>query len=99
MWMSEATDVGVGGVLLLDDREILFDSLHHVGHRAGRIVRAVDRPLEHRFRNDVRLDLVAGDELDVVDGEDVRRVRHRDHEPAPDLAQRQGHELDRDVPR
>ena len=74
-------------------------SLHHVGHGAGRVVRAVDRLLDAAFGGDVRLDFVAGDELDVVDGEDVRRIAHRDHQPAAGARDRERHELGGDVAR
>jgi hypothetical protein len=45
--------------------------------------------------DDDRLDVVARDELQVVDGARVRRVRHRDRQHAADAAQRQHQVLQR----
>jgi hypothetical protein len=51
--------------------------------RARRPVVVVDRLLEGRLRGHDRLDVVAGHELDVVHGEDVRRIGHGDGERRP----------------
>ena len=57
----------------------------------------IDRALEHRLGGDVGLDLVTGDELDVVDGEDVGGIAHGDHEATPAARHRECHELDRQL--
>ena len=58
-------------------------------HRHGEVVEvgvgavvAVDRGQHVGLGGDDRLGLEAGDRADVVEGEDVRRVRHRDEELA-----------------
>src|SRR6185436_4520676 len=50
-----------------------------------------------RFRRDARLHLAAGDELDVVDREDVGGIRHGHREAAPRAGDRNRLELVRDV--
>jgi hypothetical protein len=49
--------------------------------------------------DDHRLDVELGDELEVVDGRKVGRIRHRDRERAPDPPERQDEMLLRDLGR
>ncbi len=51
-------------------------AVHHVGKRGRLVVEPVDRGLDAAVRGDHHLHVVAGHELDVVDGEDVGRVAH-----------------------
>ena len=56
--------------------------LRHRVDFAVETVEAVDRVLELTRGRDDRVDVGAGERADVVDREDVRRVAHRDDEPA-----------------
>ena len=51
---------------------------HHLVVGGARVVVALDRRCDRGLAGDDRLDVVAGQELDVVDGVQVRRVGHRD---------------------
>ena len=48
--------------------------------RQRRVVRLLDGLLDRRLARDDDFDVVAGDELEIVDGVDVRRVAHGDDE-------------------
>ncbi len=69
----QLADVDV--VLVLDQLEVFdVEVRHHVRERGGLVVVLVDRGLDRLFRGDDDLDVVPGEELDVVDREDVRRI-------------------------
>ena len=69
----QLADVDV--VFVLDQLEIFdVEVRHHVGEGRRLVVVLVDRGLDRDFRRDDDLDVVAGEELDVVDREDVRGV-------------------------
>ncbi len=65
--------------------------------RGGRTVVVVDRPLDAQLGGHDRLDVVAGHELDVVHGEDVRRIGHGDRDRGSGLVDRQDVVLTGDV--
>ena len=73
---------GVDVVVLFPQRldVLVVESLHDVLDQAGRVVVLVDGVLDGCFRRHHRLHLEPGHELDIVDGEDVARVRHGDGE-------------------
>ena len=77
--------------------EVLHDLLELDG--VGGAVVAVDGAADGALGGDHRLDLVAGHELDVVHGEDVRRVDHRHGDGGAGLRDRQDRVLARDVGR
>src|SRR5580700_6162819 len=54
-----------------------------------RVVGGRDRPREGRREGDVRVDLLAGDELELVDDPLVLRVRHREKDAVRALEHRQ----------
>ena len=75
--LRELVDVDV--VVLGDQRDVrVVEVGHHVFEGRGLVVVAVDRAADRLFGGDDRLDVVAGQELDVVEREDVRGVRGRD---------------------
>ncbi len=53
---------------------------HHLFVRGAVLVKAFDGRLDGRFGGDDRLDVEAGQKLDVVDGVEVRRIGHRHDE-------------------
>jgi hypothetical protein len=65
--------------------------------RRGCAVVVVDRSLDAELGRHHGLDVVAGHELDVVHGEHVGRVRHRDRDGRAGLVDRQDVVLARDV--
>src|SRR5581483_5427075 len=65
--------------------------------RGGRSVVVVDRGLDAELGGDDRLDVVARHELDVVHGEHVRRIRHRDRDRRAGLVDGKDVVLPRDV--
>ena len=68
-----------GDVLVVDllhQLDVVLDALHDRGQRIGGGVELVDGLLDGHLAGDRRLHVQAGDELDVVDGEDVARVGH-----------------------
>ncbi len=71
-------------LVVVDDRDLrVVEALHEVLVRGPLLgVVALDGLLDGRLGGDHRLDVVAGVELDVVDGEDVRRIAHGDDERA-----------------
>ena len=79
--VERALRLGVAGVLLL-----LVDRLDlgrgAVAAPPVRVGEAADDELDVGGRGDRRADLVAGHDRDVVDGEHVGRVRHRDQQRA-----------------
>ncbi len=69
----QLADVDV--VFVLDQLEVFdVEVAHHVGEGRRLVVVLVDRGLDRVFRRDDDLDVVPGEELDVVDREDVRRI-------------------------
>src|SRR4051812_19875303 len=90
--VHELDDRRVGGALLeVDDVLVvvvvvdldlaLFEPLHHLVVRGGLVgVVALQGLLDGLLGGDNDFDVVAGEELDVVDGVDVRRVAHRQDE-------------------
>ena len=67
--------------------------------RRGRrlVVVRVDRALDRVFGRDDRLDVVAGEELDVVEREDVRRIGGREDQRRARAVDRHDRVLDRDL--
>ena len=70
-------------VLVLDDFQLGVQVLHDRGQRFGVVVQPIDGLLDFGLGADVHVDFQPGDELDVVDGEDVRRVGHGHRQAAP----------------
>ena len=91
--LPEERDVGSVVLLLLDDLDLVFHPLHHVLEARDRVVRLVDRFLDGGIGGHDRLDLEAGDELDVVDREDVAGIGHGYGEPAAASGDRNDLEL------
>jgi len=84
----------------LDDLDLVaLHRLHDVSHRLGLVVQAVDGPLDLPLGGDVDLHLVAGHELDVVDGEEVGGVGHGHAQRAAGASDRHDLELARDLGR
>ncbi len=86
--VDQLDDRGVlGGALQRADIDILFlpDDLevlhlqvaHDVGQRRALVIELVDGGLDRALGDHDDFDVVAGHELDVVDGEDVGRITHR----------------------
>jgi len=68
-------------VVVVDLDLALFEPLHHLVVRGGLVgVVALQGLLDGLLGGDDDFDVVAGEELDVVDGVDVRRVAHRQDE-------------------
>jgi len=80
-------DLEVEFVLLLLNGELVIHLLQLDGVR--RAVVFLDRPGDGALRGDHRLDIEARHELDVVHGEHVGRVRHRDRQRGARAAERE----------
>ncbi len=78
---------------------VVGEVLHHLLQldRVRRAVVLVDRDAQRGFRSHHRVDVVARHELDVVHGEDVGRVDHRQRDLGADLRDRKDGVLARDV--
>ena len=59
---------------------LLVEARHHLVVGGAGVVVLLDRVVDRGLARDDRLDVVAGQELQVVDGVEVRRVGHRDDE-------------------
>ena len=89
-------------LLLLDDLDVAFhvvDDGQEVGDLrvGGALVQLLDRALERELAADDREDVVARDELQVLEDAEVRRVRHGDGERAAVALEGEDEVLDRQV--
>ena len=76
--LLQVVDVGDAALVVLDGDLVLVEPLHHLVVRGALLgVVLLERLLDGLLAGDDDLDVVAGEELDVVDGVDVRRVAHR----------------------
>ena len=83
--------------LVLDQVDVgVVEVAHHVLERGRLVVVAVDGAPDRLFRGDDGLDVVAGEELDVVEREDVRRVARGEDQRGPGAVHRDHVVLDRD---
>ncbi len=87
----------------LDDLDVvlppLLEEVGHLGVLDHPSVVLLEVLAEGVLPDDDRLDLELGDELEVVDGGEVRRVRHRHRQHAPDPPEREDEMLVGDVRR
>ena len=79
--LLQVADVGDACLVVLDADLALVEPFHHLVVR-GALLRVVlvQRLLDGLLAGDDDLDVVAGEELDVVDGVDVRGVAHRQYQ-------------------
>ncbi len=101
--IGEGVDVHL--VFFLENLEVgrlgglkVFHDLLQLEGRGGAVV-VVDSRLDPQLRGHDRLDVVAGHELDVVHGEDVRRIGHGDGDRGAGLVDREDVVFARDVAR
>ena len=91
--------------LLLDDFDVVATHVVDDGHEVGdlrvhgALVELLDGALERELSPDDREDVVARDELEVVEDAEVRRVRHGDGERAAVALEGEDEMLDREVGR
>jgi hypothetical protein len=94
--LGELADVDV--LIVVHDVDVhVVEVRHDVGKARGLVVVAIDRALDGVVGGDDDLDVVAGEELDVVDGDDVRGIRGGQDQSRPGAVHREDRVLDRDL--
>ncbi len=92
---------GVDLFAVVDDFQVdIIEIPHDIVEGSALVIIFVDRVLDARFKSHDHFDVVAGHELDIVDGEDVRWIGHGDDQRRPGPVDRNQlvllHDLGRD---